>query len=105
MDKKLFIETIEAIESQYRHDQECSKAFSVILPDDHISLYDNHKLTSQLSKLVKVAMNDDHDESWIEYFMWELDFGKNYSKGCIIIDGIDFKLKTAEDLWDLLNLK
>lgn len=101
--KELFIETINEIEKQHRHDSKCNKAFRVILPNDYISNYKNDWLYDQLIKLLKIAMNDDHKHSWIEYYMWELDFGIKYTKGSVKIQNKDFELKTASDLWDLLN--
>ncbi len=103
--KKLFIETINEIEKQYNHDHKCSSAFRVILPNDYTTCYDNHWLQNQLVKLLQIAMNDNHEHSWIEYYLWELSFGKKYKPGCLKIDGKNFKLKTPSDLWDLLNLK
>lgn len=102
--KDLFIETINEIEKQHRHDTKCSEAFRVILPNDYISNYANHWLQNQLIKVLQLAMNDNHSHSWIEYYMWELDFGLKYSKGFVQIQKKDFELKTASDLWDLLNL-
>ena len=102
--KELFIETITEIEKQHRHDYRCSEAFRVVLPNDYISNYANHYLQNQLLKILQIAMNDNHKDSWIEYYMWELDFGLKYSKGCVRIHGNDFELKTASDLWDLLNI-
>ena len=102
--KELFIETINEIEKQHRHDSKCSEAFRVILTNDYISNYANHWLQNQLVKLLQIAMNDNHKHSWIEYYMWELDFGSKYSKGCVKIQNKDFELKTASDLWDLLNV-
>lgn len=102
--KELFIETINEIEKQHRHDSKCSEAFRVILPNDHISNYANHWLQNQLIKVLQIAMNDNHKHSWIGYYMWELDFGLKYYKGCVKIHDKDFKLKTASDLWDLLNI-
>lgn len=102
--KDLFIETINEIEKQHRHDSKCSEAFRVILPNDYISNYANHFLQNQLVKVLQLAMNDNHKNSWIEYYMWELDFGLKHSKGCVKIEGKDFELKTAADLWDLLNV-
>jgi hypothetical protein len=96
--KELFIETINAVEIQHRHDQKCSKAFSVILPNDHTSYYDNHHLQNQLVKLLQIAMNDDHAHSWIEYFIWELDFGLKWKEGKLTLDGKDYKLDSAEKL-------
>ena len=102
--KELFIETINEIEKQHRHDSKCSEAFRVILPNDYISNYANHWLQNQLVKVLQIAMNDNYKHSWIEYYMWELDFGSKYYKGCVKIQGKDFELKTASDLWDLLNV-
>ena len=101
--KELFVETIKAIEKQYRHDSRCSKAFEIILPNDHISNYANHYLQDQLIKIIQIAMNDLHRNSWIEYYIWELNFGTKYYKGCVKIEGEDFELITPSDLWDLLN--
>lgn len=102
--KELFIETINEIEKQHRHDSKCSEAFRVILPNDNISNYANHWLQNQLVKVLQIAMNDNHEDSWIEYYMWELDFGVKYSKGCVKIQGKDFELRSASDLWDLFNV-
>jgi len=98
--KELFVETMDVIEKQYRHDFKCSEAFKVILPFDHVSTYVNHYTTDQLIKILKIAMNDSYD---IRYFIHDLDFGKKYYPGCIKIDGKNFELKSSSDLWDLLN--
>ncbi|MCO5250760.1 MAG: hypothetical protein M9949_04975 [Candidatus Kapabacteria bacterium] len=101
--KELFIETINEIEKQHRHDQKCSEAFETILSIGNIvSNYDNHYLQNQLVKIIQIAMNDNDEHSWIEYFMWELDFGNGYFEGCVILGDRCFELKTASDLWDLL---
>lgn len=77
--KELFIETMNALQAQYSHDAECSKAAGIIFPDTHMGLYDNHRLTNQLIKLLQISFNDEHRDSWIEYYMRELDFGKKWS--------------------------
>lgn len=100
--KELFIETISEIEKQVRHDKKCSDAFEVILPSDYVSSYDNSFLQNQLVKIIQLAMNDNHKDSWIEYFMWEMDFGRKYKEGSVTFHGKNFELKTASDLWDLL---
>lgn len=93
----IFIETIEALEEQRRIDQKCHEAFTVILPNDYVSGYDNSILFKQLIKLI------DKDD-WVDYFVWELDFGKNYEEGMIKIHGENFELRTAKDLFKLINL-
>ena len=45
----------------------------------------------------------DKDE-WIDYFCFELDFGKKWKEGVITEkDGTDIILKTPEDLYNLLE--
>ena len=101
--KELFVETINEIEKQYIHDCKCAEAFGIIFTDDFISGYKNHWLQNQLLKILQIAMKDSSD--WTGYYMWELDFGRKWRQGSVTIEGKDFKLQTASDLWDLLNLK
>lgn len=104
--KDLFVETIEALKKQYEHDKKCHEAFKVILPNDYVTSYDNHLLTNQLVKLLQIEFNDDHKDSWIEYYLWELDFGKEYKKGCCKFkDGTNIDLSDAGKLYDFLITK
>lgn len=100
--KELFIETMEAIKKQYEHDRACSEAFCVILPNDYISCYDNNAILSQLIKFLIKATNDHEKDGAIEYFIWELEFGKKYTNESFKIGYTWIKLATIEDLWNLL---
>ncbi len=102
--KELFISSIEEMKKQYEHDRKCSEAFKVILPHDYVSSYDNHILTNQLIGILQEATNDNHSESWIEYYMHELNFGELWQTFKVTVKGKDFKLQTPDDLWELLNL-
>lgn len=52
--------------------------------------------------ILQTAMNDEND--WINYYIYELDFGKSYKKGSITdVDGTDIPLRNAEDLYKLLK--
>src|SRR5690554_3234019 len=102
--KDMFINAIHEIEKQCNHDNKCAEAFKVILPNDYTSNYDNHWLLNQLIEILKIAMNDNHEYSWIEYYLWGLDFGRKWKKGSVIINNKDFKLQNAYNLWDLLNM-
>ena len=72
-----------------------------------IEPYDNSLLTNQLLKILNKIFNIKENEygTDIEYFMWELEFGKKYTEGCISEDGENIPLATAEDLWNLINRK
>ncbi len=50
--------------------------------------------------LLKVIFDDDND--WIEYYLYELDYGKKYYDGIVTFKNKIVKLATAEDLYELL---
>jgi len=102
MNKELFLETIGNLERQRVLDDKCNEAFGVLLSNDYVTGYDNTLLEDQLMKVLKIAMNDNHAGSWIDYFVYELDFGKDYEKGKVTIDSKPVVLRTASHLWELL---
>jgi len=101
--KELFVETFNQIQKQLEHDQKCGEAFQVILPDDFVSGYNNNFLLSQLIKILKIGCFDNTSDSMIEYFIWDLDFGKEYKDGCITDkNGYNIDISTVEKLYDYL---
>jgi len=104
MTKELFIETINAMNKQHQHDVDCTKAFRLILRDDFISGYDNSIITDQMLKILKTEFDDFND--WIDYYIYELDFGRKYKDGMVTSkNGEIIKLIAPEDLYELLNEK
>lgn len=102
--KKLFVETIKAIEFQLEIDRKCSKAFKTILSNDYVSGYDNSILLNQLVKILQEATNDIKAHSWIEYYIWELECGKKYKDGCCFyVDGSLIDLSNGEKLFEFLK--
>ena len=104
--KELFIKCIYSLKKQISHDKKCAKAFATILDSDHTSVYNTSFVTEQLVDVLKEFTNDENGadgQSWIEYYIWELNFGANYKDGDVKIDGKNFRLTTPNDLWDLLN--
>ena len=54
--------------------------------------------------LVDNILGEKDKDEWIDYFCFELDFGKKWKEGVITEkDGTDIILKTAEDLYNLLE--
>jgi len=104
--KELFIETMNMIEKQMEHDHKCNNAFSIILPNDYTSGYDSHWIFNQLLKLIKLAFNDDNKDSWIDYYIWDLEFGVKYREGsCTNADGSIIDLSNTENLYEFLIKK
>jgi hypothetical protein len=46
------------------------------------------------------------DEEWVNYWVYDLNWGLNYKSGCVRnADGSDIKLETLRDLYDFLIAK
>ena len=58
------------------------------------------KLNNILFNTLKIIFEDKND--WIGYYVYELDWGKNWKKGTITEKGKDVKLKTTSDLYNIL---
>jgi len=104
IDKELFREVMTAIDTQRKHDRKCTDAFQVILPNDFVSGYENGVVISMLLSLLKLSFKDNTKDSWIDYFQYDMDFGRDYKVGCASYkDGTNIPLATIDDLWNLLN--
>ena len=78
--------------------------------DEMNDLFDKYKMdgniyppmcTETVVDLLEFIFNDENQ--WISYWIFELDFGKNYEDGWVTQkDGAVIPLKTVEDLYDLL---
>ena len=110
MNKEIFIEAIEAIQKQVALDIEVSKHLGKAFPDAFEAnlLPKNHFLQNALLHVFQVEMNDlqlcEHGQSWIEYFLWELNFGEeNYRLKVYDENKKEIPMSTAAELYDFLN--
>lgn len=80
-----YLEDIKEINRKYSFDSNCidNKCYSITLD------------------LLKDVFNDNNN-SWIEYFIFELDYGSEYKYGTITIDTKNVNLSTPGHLYDLL---
>lgn len=103
--KKFFRECLSKIKQQLEFDIKCSHSIKMLFPSAFKAnlIYDNSRIVEQLIKVLKIAFKDNHKHSWIDYFIWELDFGKkNKYLKAIDKDGNDIPLYSASDLYNLL---
>lgn len=57
-----------------------------------------------LSRLTEDRRESSVDESWLEYFIFELDYGKKWSKGSVVDEnGEDIPFSTPEEVYDFLS--
>lgn len=109
MDKQLFIEAIEAIQKQLQLDSEVSKHLGKAFPYAFEAnlLPRNHFLLNALIHVLQVEMNDlqlcEYGQSWIEYFLWELNFGEENYRKKVTQNGKEIKMSNAAELYDFLN--
>ena len=109
MNKQLFIEAIDAIQQQCKLDIEISKHLGKAFPDvfEANLLPKNHFLQNVLLKILQTEMNDlanvECGATWIEYFCWELNFGKENYRLKVYSNGGEVPMSTAAELYDFLN--
>ena len=101
--KETFIETINNIQKQSKIESDFSLAVNTYFSEDVSNSLPKNYILDSLIKILKEHFKDNHSNSWIEYYLWELDFGKNKSK--LTVDNKPFTLRTPEHLYNLLNLK
>ena len=108
MNKELFIEAIEAIQKQVQLDIEISKHLGKAFPDAFEAnlLPKNHFLQNALLHILQVEMNDlqlcELGQSWIEYFLWELNFGEENYRLKAAENGNNIPMSNASELYDYL---
>ena len=102
MNKELFVSTINSIKKQIEIDKKNSSMLQEMFPDDSIYCgYNNSELFNALNKILKESMKDEYD--WIDYFIYELDFGEKYYDGCVLDkDKSTINLSTVENLYEFL---
>lgn len=109
MKKELFIEAIEAIHKQIKLDIEISNHLGKAFPDCFESnlLPKNHFLQNALIHVLQVELNDielcEFGQSWIEYFLWELNFGEENYRLKVKQNGREIPMSNPSELYDFLT--
>ena len=58
-------------------------------------------LAVNVAELLEKELGDTNE--WVSYWIWELDFGKQYEPGCVTDEnGDEIKLETVKDLYRFL---
>ncbi len=103
MEKELFIETIEVIEKQQKIDEANTKHINKVF-GGFIESYNNSLINNQIMKLLQAEYPTYPGGICdIEYFCFELDFGRKYKDGMVTQDDEIVDLSTSGKLWDYLT--
>lgn len=100
LSKETFIQTIDFIRERNDKQHEIDMLFRKEFEDSIFWPYSKYEV--QLVKVLKEIMNDKETE-WIDYYLWEKDYGRDNKLEVTEKDGTPIPLTTAEDLWNLLQ--
>lgn len=98
LSKDDFCNAIAAIQSFWDKIREIENVLGVVFDEDSIV----NIVSSYIDTLSFIMGDYSNEDSWINYFCWELDFGRNWEPGCVEIDGKDYPLSNAGELYELL---
>lgn len=96
---KKFNETIELLKRRDKQYKELNKVFREIHTDSYIM--PDLQLETTVVRLLELLTNDKNE--FISYFIYDLDFGKEYTENCYTINNKEVKLKTTKDLYKELE--
>ena len=100
MDKELFVETINKLQELSEEQEKFNDILRLIDPEFGGG-YVHNKTIFLVEELLSKLVNDKYDN--ISYYMWEIDFGKEYEDGCVTEeDGTPIPLSNASELYDFI---
>lgn len=100
MKKEVFVKIINGIKAQREHDRKMNKKLSDVFIDFD-GWYDTDIVITPVEDALKEEFDDKND--WISYFIYDLDFGDEYSEGDVTEkDGTIIDISTAKKLYDFL---
>lgn len=109
MKRETFIMAIEAIDKQYQHDIEIAEKLETVFTGCYSAnmMYNNNLLLNALFGVLQEEMKDEilneFGKSWIEWFCWETDFGReSFRLKAYREDGSVIKMENAGVLYDYL---
>jgi len=104
MSRKKFIEFMKRLRKAEDIVDDLNKAFRKLDRDFNFLSLSLH--STLIVEVLREALHDTENE--IEYFIYELDWGEKWKKGCVTDkDGNDIALKNLNDLYNFLvmNIK
>lgn len=98
MNFEMFKRVIDQIEANEAHDDRITEALGV---EGFTTVF--HESNETLVAVLEEVMGD--VEEWITYYLWELNYGRDYKPGHVTLNGVDTPLANVQDLYNLLTRK
>ena len=101
--KEKFVKVIEHIKQHNELEGNLCSALEAMSPENYCCAFVYSKYETLAIDLLKEALGLDEEIDWIEYFIYELEFGTKFQLGCVVeADGKAVDLSTPEALYDYL---
>ena len=104
--KQTFVNAINAIDKLHKKNIQFAENLSKCFPNANSANFidDTDFVTNALIAVLQELFNDKNSNSWIEYFLFELDFGReNWRLKAYDSNGKEIPLSTPEQLFDFIN--
>jgi len=104
--KQTFVNAINSIDKLHKKNREFANNLSKCFPNSNSANFigENDYVTTALIEVLQELFNDKNAQSWIEYFLWELDFGReNWRLKATDENKKEIPLSSPEQLFDFLN--
>lgn len=102
MTKELFCKTIEFLREYYDDYRKLEKLFETDFSDSNFSL-----IMDIIVDLLRDSLKIESNSLWgddLMFYCWELDFGRKWQPGAVLVDDKEFPLETPEELWDFIHV-
>ena len=99
VDFEEFSEIIDGIKNEI----EFQEGIEELVRGVHGEYYRETSCVYYTISLLNKIFRDDDDYPLIDYWIYDLDFGKRWKEGSVTHNGSDVKLETVSDLYDALT--
>ena len=105
MTKERFVYLLNFIKKHHELENSLCQALESMSPGNYVDAFVYIEYETELLKTIKEAMNVPEENDDIEYFMYDLEFGKLYKRGSVLENGEAVDFSSAEELYEYLIAK
>lgn len=100
MTKEKFVELINFIDMKRQQENEFCGMLERMCPEEYVNAFLYSEYETQVVELIKEIFGISDDDDILEYFLYDLEFGRDYRE-----DVCDFDLSDAGKLYDYLTTR
>ena len=105
MTKERFVYLLDCIKKPHEVENSLCQALESMSPGNYVDAFVYIEYETELLKTIKEAMNVPEENDDIEYFMYDLEFGKLYERDSVLENGEAVDFSSAEALYEYLIAK